>query len=414
MKKGTKLDKPLLIITIIFFIFGLILIIAFHKRTLKFTKLDKPLLVVMLIFIVFGLIMILSASSMASYMRYDNSIYYYLIRQGIFSTIGLVAFLLAIYFPTKFFKKLSPFLMFILIASLFGLTIYGAAYNSSQSWYDLKFITIQPSELGKIIIILFLANYYNNHKDDLDNQWTLLKPIFLTIIIFLIVAMQPDFGTAFVIFGIVIMIFYALPLKKQTRSPINRLFLGGIALVALALLLTGGSFLREYQLKRFNFLDPCERYEEETGYQLCNSLIAFKNGGLTGSGIGESTQKYLYLPEAHTDFIFPIIVEEWGLIVGIIIIGLYCFMLIRILNIAKRATNLGNSIIAYGVFAYLLFHITINLVGVMGIGPLTGVPLPFLSYGGSYTLTLLFSMGLVQRVHYETYKQDNKRRKTRK
>lgn len=380
----------------------------------KGTKLDKPLLVVMLTFMVFGLIMILSASSMASYMRYDNSIYYYLIRQGIFSTIGLVAFLLAIYFPTKFFKKLSPFLMFILIASLFGLTIYGAAYNSSQSWYDLKFITIQPSELGKIIIILFLANYYNNHKDDLDNQWTLLKPIFLTIIIFLIVAMQPDFGTAFVIFGIVIMIFYALPLKKQTRSPINRLFLGGIALVALALLLTGGSFLREYQLKRFNFLDPCERYEEETGYQLCNSLIAFKNGGLTGSGIGESTQKYLYLPEAHTDFIFPIIVEEWGLIVGIIIIGLYCFMLIRILNIAKRATNLGNSIIAYGVFAYLLFHITINLVGVMGIGPLTGVPLPFLSYGGSYTLTLLFSMGLVQRVHYETYKQDNKRKKIRK
>ena len=380
----------------------------------KGTKLDKPLLVVMLTFMVFGLIMILSASSMASYMRYDNSIYYYLIRQGIFSTIGLVAFLLAIYFPTKFFKKLSPFLMFILIASLFGLTIYGAAYNSSQSWYDLKFITIQPSELGKIIIILFLANYYNNHKDELDNQWTLLKPIFLTIIIFLIVAMQPDFGTAFVIFGIVIMIFYALPLKKQTRSPINRLFLGGIALVALALLLTGGSFLREYQLKRFNFLDPCERYEEETGYQLCNSLIAFKNGGLTGSGIGESTQKYLYLPEAHTDFIYPIIVEEWGLIVGIIIIGLYCFMLIRILNIAKRATNLGNSIIAYGVFAYLLFHITINLVGVMGIGPLTGVPLPFLSYGGSYTLTLLFSMGLVQRVHYETYKQDNKRKKIRK
>ena len=377
----------------------------------KGTKLDKPLLIVMLVFIVFGLIMILSASSMASYMRYDNSIYFYFIRQGIFSTIGLICFLIAIYFPTKLFKKTSPFLMLILLLALFGLTIYGAAFNSSQSWFDLGIITIQPSELGKIIIILFLANYYNNHKDDLDNQWTLLKPILITIIIFLLVAMQPDFGTAFVIFGIVILIFYALPLKKQTRSPINKLFLGGIILVVLAMILTGGSFLREYQLKRFNFLQPCERYEEETGYQLCNSLIALKNGGLTGEGIGESTQKYLYLPEAHTDFIFPIIVEEWGLIVGIIIIGLYCFMLIRILNIAKRATNLGNSIIAYGVFSYLLFHITINLVGVMGIGPLTGVPLPFLSYGGSYTLTLLFSMGLVQRVHYETYKKDNKKKK---
>ena len=374
----------------------------------KRTKIDKPLLAVMLVLVVFGLIMILSASSMASYMRYDNSIYFYFIRQGIFSGLGLIAFLLAIYFPTKLFKKTSPFLMLVLVLSLLGLIIYGEAFNSSQSWYDLKFITIQPSEIGKIIIILFLANYYNNHKDDLDNQWILLKPILLTIIIFVIVAIQPDFGTAFVIFGIVILIFYALPLQKQTRAPINRLFLGGIVLVALALLLTGGSFLRDYQLKRFNFLAPCERYEEETGYQLCNSLIAFKKGGLTGEGIGESTQKYLYLPEAHTDFIFPIIVEEWGLFVGIIILGLYCFILIRTLNIAKNATNLGNSIIAYGVFAYLLFHMSINLIGVMGIGPLTGVPLPFLSYGGSYTLTLLFSMGLVQRVHYETYKKVKK------
>ena len=180
----------------------------------KRTKLDKPLLIVMLAFVIFGLIMVLSASSMASYMRYDNSIYFYFIRQGIFILIGLIAFLIAIYFPTKFFKKISPFLMLVLILSLFGLTIYGAAYNSSQSWYDLKFITIQPSEIGKIIIILFLANYYNNHKDDLDNQWTLLKPILLTIIIFMFVAMQPDLGTAMVIFGIVILIFYALPLKK--------------------------------------------------------------------------------------------------------------------------------------------------------------------------------------------------------
>lgn len=375
----------------------------------KGTKLDKPLLVVMIIFIIFGLIMILSASSMASYMRYDNSIYYYLIRQGIFSALGLMVFLIAIYFPTKLFKKISPILVTVLIVALLGLYVYGSNNNGTLGWYDLKVITIQPSELGKIIIILFLANYYNNHKDDLDNLWTLLKPIILTIIIFVIVAMQPDFGTAFVIFGIVILIFYALPVKRKTRSPINKIFLGSIALIALVVLLTGGSFLRDYQLKRFNFLAPCERYEEETGYQLCNSLIAFKNGGLTGKGIGESTQKYLYLPEAHTDFIFPIIVEEWGLFVGIIVIGLYCFMLIRILNIAKKATNLGNSIIAYGIFAYLLFHISINLIGVMGIGPLTGVPLPFLSYGGSYTLTLLFSMGLVQRVHYETYKKENTR-----
>ena len=374
----------------------------------KSTKLDKPLLIVMLIFMIFGLIMVLSASSMASYMRYHNSIYFYLIRQGIFMLIGLVGFLFAIYFPTKFYKKISPFLMLILIASLFGLMVYGSTFFGSQSWYDLKFITIQPSEIGKIIIILFLGYYYENHKDELDNQWILLKPIIICLIVIALVAMQPDLGTAAVIFFITLLIFYALPLKRETKGPINKIFFGGILLVALTLLLTGGSFLRDYQLKRFQFMNPCERYEEKTGYQLCNSIIALKNGGLTGKGIGESTQKYLYLPEAHTDFIFSIIVEEWGLIVGIIIIFAYMFMLYRILNIAKRADKLGNAIIAYGVFAYIFFHITINLIGVLNIGPLTGVPLPFLSYGGSYTITLLFSMGLVQRVHYETYKKKKK------
>ena len=370
------------------------------------TKLDKPLLIVMFVFMIFGLIMVLSASSMASYMRYHNSIYFYLIRQGLFMIIGMIGFLVAIYFPTKLFKNISPFLMAVLIASLFGLFVLGAVYNSSQSWYDLKVITVQPSEIGKVIIILYLAYYYHKNRDKLDNQWTLLKSVIISLIVVVCVAMQPDLGTAAVIFGIILLIFYALPLKKKTKGPINKIFLGGIVLLALILILTGGSILRDYQLKRFQFMNPCERYEDKTGYQLCNSIIALKNGGLLGKGIGESTQKYLYLPESHTDFIFPIIVEEWGLIVGLVIIFAYMFILYRILSIAKKATDLGNAIIAYGVFAYLLFHIAINLIGVLNIGPLTGVPLPFLSYGGSYTITLLFAMGLVQRVHYETYKKN--------
>lgn len=369
------------------------------------TKLDKPLLIVMFILLVFGLIMVLSASSMASYMRYNKSVYYYFIRHGIFIIIGLIAFFMAVFLPTKFYKKISPFLIFILLGGLFGLTVYGSVYNSSKGWYDLGIMTIQPSEIGKIFIIIYMAYYYEKNKDNLDNQWTLLKPILINIIIFVLVALQPDLGTALIIFGIVISIFYTLPLKKETRAPINKIFMGGILLISLIVLLTGGSFLRDYQLQRFNFLDPCERYEEESGYQLCNSFIALKNGGLLGQGIGESTQKYLYLPESHTDFIYPIIIEEWGVLVGVIILILYVFILIRILNISKKATNLGNSIISFGVFAYLLCHMAVNLVGVLGIGPLTGVPLPFLSYGGSYMLTLLFSMGLVQRIHYETYKR---------
>ena len=370
------------------------------------TKLDKPLLIIMIVLIVFGLIMVLSASSMASYMRYNKSVYYYFIRHGIFIVIGLFVFFMALFLPSKFYKKISPFLILLLLGGLFGLTIYGSVYNSSKGWYDLGIMTVQPSEIGKIFIILYMAYYYEKKRNNLDDQWALLKPMIINSLIFVLVVLQPDLGTALIIFGIVIAIFYTLPLKKETRSPINKIFFGGILLIALVMLLTGGSFLRDYQLQRFNFLDPCERYEEESGYQLCNSFIALKNGGLLGQGIGESTQKYLYLPESHTDFIYPIIIEEWGVLVGVVILILYVFILIRTLNIARRATNLGNSIIAFGVFAYLLCHMAVNLIGVLGIGPLTGVPLPFLSYGGSYMLTLLFSMGLVQRVHYETYKRN--------
>ena len=123
----------------------------------RHTKIDKPLLIAMLIMMIIGLIMVLSASSMASYMRYNNSIYYYFMRQAIFMVIGILAFFIAICLPTKFFKKISPFLLFILIISLLGLMFYGSVYNSSKGWYDLKFFTVQPSEIGKIIIILYLG-----------------------------------------------------------------------------------------------------------------------------------------------------------------------------------------------------------------------------------------------------------------
>ena len=198
--------------------------------------------------------------------------------------------------------------------------------------------------------------------------------------------------------------FYAVPVNKKYRNILSKIMIGGIMVVALVLITTKGSFLKDYQLERFNFLDPCERYQEKSGYQLCNSFIAFKNGGLKGEGLGESTQKYLYLPESYTDFIFPIIVEEWGLIVGIVIIIAYMFILYRIIKIAKRATNIRNSLICYGVFVYLLSHIMINLLGVTGVIPLTGVPLPFLSYGGSYAICLMIVLGLVQRVSIETNK----------
>jgi len=171
----------------------------------------------------------------------------------------------------------------------------------------------------------------------------------------------------------------------------------------IILFLTGKSGLYAYQLQRFNFFNPCSRYTEVgTGYQVCNSYIAINNGGLFGVGIGNSTQKYLYLPESYTDFIFPVILEELGLLFGIFIILIYAYIIFRILSIAKRCYTLSHGLICYGVAAYIFIHVFINLIGVLGLFALTGVPLPFLSYGGSYALCLTIGLTLVQRINVET------------
>ena len=157
------------------------------------------------------------------------------------------------------------------------------------------------------------------------------------------------------------------------------------------------------QADRFNFLKPCTRYQESTGYQVCNGYIAINNGKLFSISPGNSQQKYLYLPEAFTDFIFPIIVEEFGLITGIFIILIYMVIIYRILYLAKKCVSVCNALICYGIACYIFLHVVINLVGVLGLLPLTGVPLPFLSYGGSFALTLAISLALVQRISIENY-----------
>ncbi len=374
-----------------------------------FSNMNKPLLFLSIIFLCFGLIMIQSASSMESYMRYAKSPYYYFVKQAIFIIIGLIGSVFVLIFPTKNYKNMNSFFIIGSIFVLLLVYLYGDSANNAKSWIDLGFISIQPSEFVKVALIIYLATYYDKHIDRLDDFWTILKPISLIIIVFVLTAVQPDLGTGMIILLMSGLIFYKVPITKKKRALINKIIISGIMLVVLLVLVMGKSILQPYQLQRFNFLDPCTRYQEKSGYQLCNSLIAFNNGGINGQGIGASTQKYLYLPESYTDFIFPIIVEEWGLLVGIIVILSYAILLLIIYKVAKQAKNLRNALIAYGVMIYLLLHITVNLVGVMGIGPLTGVPLPFLSYGGSYTMSLILALALVQRVHIENNIVKNKK-----
>ena len=376
-----------------------------------FSKMDIPLFIMVVVYIILGLVMIYSASSITAVVRYGYEPYHFFIRQAVFVVFAfLVGLIIIIRFPTRNYTALAWPLVFLLIGSLAFLFVKGKIAGGAQSWYDLKYFKIQPSEFAKSILVIFMASYYNRLSlKKVKNLYAYFIPLAFALIIIGLVFMQPDLGSAAIIAGIVFLTFISIPTVQNNIMKFFKIIAVGLIIGVIVLLYSGNSFLNSIQKGRLNFINPCSRYTETTGYQVCNGFIAINNGGFFGVGLGNSTQKYLYLPESHTDFIFPIIVEELGLVVGILIILGYAYILARILKIAKSSENLRCSILAYGTFWYFTLHILVNLLGVLALIPLTGVPLPFLSYGGSFTLNAIIMFFVVERVNIENKTNKTKR-----
>lgn len=366
-----------------------------------FRKMDKVLFFLMLGFTIFGLVMIFSASSITAVLYQGVPEYYYFQKQVFIIVAAWIFGLFVLFMPTNRYRFWGPVGMLGILAALFFLIPYGSIINSTRRWYDLGFFLFQPSEFAQSIVIVYLAVYFDKivrqKKCTLNN---IIMPFIFVLGAAGLTAMQPDLGTAIIIAGIAFFIFMALPINFKEMRLLKMLGIGGVVIAASALLF-GGSLLNAEQASRLNFKAPCTRYTDKTGYQVCNGFIAIANGGLFGAGLGNSKQKYLYLPEAHTDFIFPIIVEELGVLIGVLVIILYLVMLYRLLKIARNAANLRGSIMAYGTFAYLLIHLIVNFMGILALIPLTGLPVPFLSYGGSIYINVIFLMFLSQRVQVE-------------
>ena len=307
--------------------------------------------------------------------------------------------LMMIKFTTKAYGMFSWGLLIIIIISLLGLLVIGQTKNQAISWYDLGPVSIQPSEFAKIITIVWLARYYEKNKK-IKSYGKSLFPLGICAIITLLIFIQPDLGTAIIYVVIVAVMFLAAPILKEIKAKTIFGILGCAVFAGVVLLSAGRSLLQNRQLQRFDFRNPCDKLLT-TGNQVCNCYIAINNGGLTGVGLGNSTQKYLYLPEPYTDFIFAIIVEELGIIFGIGIILLYIFLLYRILKIGRESPTNRGALLCYGVAVYIFLHIAINLMGIFGMMPMTGVPLPFMSYGGSFTICLIAALTIVQRVSVE-------------
>ena len=374
------------------------------KKVSIFSKIDKPLLIMCILYNIIGLVMVLSASSVSAVLKYDQSPYYFFIKQFIFLIVSYgIGFFIILKFPIKKYKKFLPLALIGVLALLLYLIIYGEIMNSVRSWIDFFGVfSIQPSEFAKTVLILYMGIFYGEYVNKPQtSKYSFFIPLAYAIIVFLLVCLQPDLGTAVIIAGIVFLTFLSIPFKDNQTIKAIKLIALTVAIVGIVVILSGASFLTDMQKSRLTFKEPCTRYQEDTGYQVCNGFIAINNGGLFGRGLGKSTQKYLYLPEAHTDFIYPIMIEELGLVFGIVFIFGYIFILYRILKIAKESYLLRNSIICYGIAIYLLLHIVVNFCGILALIPLTGVPVPFLSYGGSFTMNLIICMFIVERICVE-------------
>ena len=379
----------------------------FIKKAFK--DCDKMLLFLTIALCMFGLFNIVTVSSQeVTNKMVDKSIYYYFYRQLTMIILGLIPSIIIIFMPIKKLYKYIPILFIGAIAINVLVLLYGGFTRGATNWLPIGPIKFQPSEFAKPVVILSLAFLFEFFQKPLHNPKTshekiIFILIFAGLIIPLLVFLQKDLGTCVILAGtfIVMLIFSHLSNKDKLFA---FKWIGIMALFAgFAFMLAKGSLLSGAQSSRLNFYNPCQtsKYKGE-GYQVCNAFIAINRGGLTGVGIGKSTQKYSYIPEPHTDMVFAIISEEYGFIVGFAIILAYLIMIWRILKLATYASTLTGRYICLGVATFIFLHIFINLGGMFGIIPLTGVPIPFLSYGGSFIIALFVSISLVQRVHIDT------------
>lgn len=365
-------------------------------------KMDRWLLLLTLVLFAIGLVMVFSASNVAAFMRYSASPYRFVAKQALFLAISFVCALFIIRINTKTYSVLSWPGMIGIIVLLSFVLIYGKTTNHATSWIMIGPFSFQPSEFLKVIMIIWMASFYEVKRNKLDSYMTSLFPIFICMIAAILIMLQPDLGTAIIYCSIVMFIFFLAPIDKGIKLKTVGIIVGLVVILGIALLSSGKDLISERQLSRFDFTNPCseEKFYSD-GNQVCNAYIAVNNGGLLGKGLGNSTQKYLYLPEAHTDFIFAIVLEELGLLAGVGILVLYMLVLARIVTIGRHSPNNRGAIICYGVAFYIFMHIIVNLMGIFGLIPMTGVPLPFMSYGGSFTLCLVSALTIVQRVAIE-------------
>jgi cell division protein FtsW len=348
------------------------------------------LLVPTAVLTVVGLAMVLSAGSVSATQGYDGNPFWYFQRQGIYAIAGVIVLLVAIRVPHVVWQKLAvP--MLVLILPLMVIALHpssGTSLYGASRWIDLGPITLQPAEFLKFAVVAFAATVLTRKWGKLDDPAHLLLPLAPVVLgIALLVILQRDLGTTLIICGSVFLLLFAAGVRLRYLA-----VTGAVALAGTAFLIFGEAYRRT----RFvdSFLNPWND-PEGAGFQLIQGMIAFGSGGWTGVGLGASRQKWDYLPNAHSDFIFAIIGEELGLLGALFVLVMFGVLLFAGIRIAVAAPDTFGRLLAAGITGWIGLQAIINLGAVTGLLPITGVPLPLLSFGGTALVVTLAGIGVL-------------------
>jgi cell division protein FtsW len=367
--------------------------VARHRGAGQATSSSLVLLASVVVLNLVGLVMVLSASSVTALYDYGSS-WHFFIRQAAWVSVGLVGLLVVMRIDYHAWRRLALPLVLVSGALLAAVLAVGIEVNGAKRWLGTEAISLQPSELAKFALIVFTADLLARRSDKMDRTELTLRPVLVVLMVFAgLVMLQPNLGTTMLLAGITFTVLFVAGTPLRSLASVLGLATAGV--VALAL-------VAPYRRARMtSFLDPGAD-PQNTGYQTIQGFVSISSGGWFGRGLGEGRAKWEFLPEAHTDFIFAIIAEELGLVGALLVLVLFVTFALFGIRTALRAPDRFGMLVAAGITGWIVVQAVLNLGAVLGLLPITGVPLPFVSFGGSAMLVTMAAAGVLVNVARQT------------
>jgi rod shape determining protein RodA len=327
--------------------------------------------------------------------------YHYAFRQAIYAVIGVALMLATARVDYSRFRELRVGIYSAMIASICLVFVFAEATRGTRAWIELPFFTFQPSELGKVLLTVSLAAFAIDTARRSSERRRTIRMLALGLFPAALVMLQPDLGTAMVYGAITLAVMFVAGVRWTHFAALGTVATAAIAIVLVIAPAVGAPILKDYQHERLTaFLHPSDD-PADSSYQINQALIAVGSGGKTGRGDDATQTQEGFLPERHTDFIFAVVGERFGFVGAAFLLSLYALLIWRALRIMTLAKNLYGSMIAGGIAAMLMFHVFVNIGMNIGIMPITGIPLPLMSSGGSSVIATFLALGLLQSIYVQ-------------